>query len=102
MLKVRFVRLKPTYDTLVIHFDYYTRAALARTKKKRSFKNGKLKANRASETEEQRKERLRIGREKDRTRRITKKLQEEKKWLSKTEDHEKLRLAKGKCCWREN
>ena len=30
------------------------------TKKKRSLRNEKLKANRASETEEQRKERLRI------------------------------------------
>ena len=35
--------------------------------------NEKLKANRASETEEQMKERLRIGRENDRVRRITKK-----------------------------
>ena len=58
-------------------------------KKKHSLRNGKLKANRASETEEQRNERLRIGREKDRTRRITKKLQEEKKWSSEREDHEK-------------
>ena len=33
------------------------------TKKKRSLRNEKLKANRASETEEQRKERLRIRRE---------------------------------------
>ena len=62
-------------------------------KKKCSLRNGKLKASRASETEEQRKERLRIGREKDRTRRITKKIQEEKKWSSETEDHEKQRLA---------
>ena len=42
-----------------------------------------LKANRASETEEQRKERLRIRREKDRARRITKKLQEETKGRQK-------------------
>ena len=49
--------------------------------------NEKLKANRASETEEQRKERLSIGCEKDRARRITKKLQEEKKTSSETEDH---------------
>ena len=34
-----------------------------------------------------------IGREKDRTRRITKKVQEEKKRSSETEDHEKQRLA---------
>ena len=33
--------------------------------KKRSLRNEKLKANRTSETEEQRKERLRIRREKD-------------------------------------
>ena len=33
------------------------------TKKKRSFRNEKLRVNRASETEEQRKERLRIRRE---------------------------------------
>ena len=63
------------------------------TEKKCSLKNGKLKANRASETEERRKERLRIRREKDKARRTTKKLQEEKKSLSETEDHEKLRLA---------
>ena len=48
---------------------------------------GNLKANRASETEEQRKERLRIGCEKDRE------LQEEKKRPSETEDNEKQRLA---------
>ena len=53
----------------------------------------KLKARRASETEEQRKERLRIRREKYRARRITKKLQEEKKRSSETEDHKKQRLA---------
>ena len=40
--------------------------------KKRSLRNEKLKANRTSETEEQRKERLRIRREKDRARRSTK------------------------------
>ena len=41
-------------------------------KKQHSFRNEKLKAT-ASETEEQRKERLRIRREKDRARRRTKK-----------------------------
>ena len=51
-------------------------------KNKRSLRNGKLKANRASQTEEQKKEKLRIGREKERTKRITKLLQEEKKWSS--------------------
>ena len=40
--------------------------------KKRSLRNEKLIANRTSETEQQRKERLRIRREKDRARRITK------------------------------
>ena len=39
-------------------------------KKKTFTSNEKLKANRASETEEQIKERLRLGREKDRARRI--------------------------------
>ena len=39
--------------------------------KKRSLRNEKLKVNRTSETEEQRKERLRIRREKDRARRRT-------------------------------
>ena len=79
MLEVRFGLLKPTYDTRVLHFE----AALA----KRSIRSGKLKA------EEQRIERLRIGREKDKTRRITKKLQEEYKRSSETEDYEKQRLA---------
>ena len=41
----------------------------------------------------QRKERLRIGLEKDRARRITKKLQEKKKRSSEAEDHEKQHLA---------
>ena len=45
-------------------------------KKNRSLRNEKLKANRASETEEQRKERLRIRRENE-----------------KIENHEKQRLA---------
>ena len=52
MLEVRFEQLKPTYDTLVIHFDYTLEQAIAWTKKKRSLRNGKLKANKASETEE--------------------------------------------------
>ena len=58
-------------------------------KKKRLFRNEKLKANRTSETEEQRKERLRIRREKDRARRRTK----GKKRLPDTDDYEKQRLA---------
>ena len=65
----------PYYSILL-----YARAALAWTKKQQelSLRNETLKSNRASETEEQRKERLRIRREKDRARRRTKKLQEEK------------------------
>ena len=42
-------------------------------KKKCSLRNEKVKANRASVTEEQRRERLRIRREKDSTKRTTKK-----------------------------
>ena len=57
--------------------------------KKRSLRNEKLKANRTSETEEQRKERLRIRREKDRARRRIK----GKKRSPDTDDYEKQRLA---------
>ena len=57
--------------------------------KKRSLRNEKLKADRTSETEEQRKESLRIRREKDRARRRTK----GKKRSPDTEDYEKQRLA---------
>ena len=57
--------------------------------KKRSLRNEKLKANRTSETEEQRKERLRIRRKKDRVRRRTK----GKKRSPYTDDYEKQRLA---------
>ena len=87
MIKVSFGQLKPTSDTRA--FRLYARAVLAGTEKKRSLKNGKLEANRASETEERTKERLRIGCKKDKARRITKKSQEEKKMLSEIEDHEK-------------
>ena len=45
-----------------------SRAALAWTEKKRSLRNEKLKANRASDTEEQRKERLRIRPENEKIR----------------------------------
>ena len=57
--------------------------------KKRSLRNEKLKANRTSETEEQRKERLRIRGEKDRARRRTK----GKKRSPDTDDYEKERLT---------
>ena len=57
--------------------------------KKRSLRNEKLKANRTSETEEQRKERLRIRSEKDRVRRRTK----GKKRSPDTDDYKKERLA---------
>ena len=68
--------LKPTCDTRIIHL-LCARAALAWTKTTKitfTLKTRQtLKANRASETEGQRKERLRIRREKDRARRRTKK-----------------------------
>ena len=48
-------------------------------KKNRSLRNEKLNGNGASETEEQRKEKLRIRREIDTARRRTKELQKEKK-----------------------
>ena len=51
---------------------------------------GNLKQTELQRTEERKAE---DRSEKDRTRRITKKLQEEKKWSSETEDHEKQRLA---------
>ena len=57
--------------------------------KKRSLRNEKLKADRTSETEEQRKESLRIRREKNRARRITK----GKKRSPETDDYEKQRLG---------
>ena len=57
--------------------------------KKRSLRNEKLKANRTSETEEQRKERLKIRCKKDRARRRTK----GKKRSLDTDDYEKERLA---------
>ena len=57
--------------------------------KKRSLRNEKLKADRTSETEEKRKESLRIRREKDRARRRTK----GKKRSPDTDDYEKQRLA---------
>ena len=67
ILKVSLGQLKQTCDTCVIHYNYYARAALAWTKKKRSIRNEKLKANRASVIEEQRKEMLRIRRENKKT-----------------------------------
>ena len=70
-------QLKQPMAPVFIHFYYTARAVLAWTKKKPkktcSHRHEKLKANRASETEKQRKERLRIGREKDRAREIRKK-----------------------------
>ena len=65
--KTSFGRLKPTCDTrMYCSFRLYARAALEWMKKKRSLRNEKLKANRASETE-QRKEMLRIRRENKKT-----------------------------------
>ena len=57
-------------------FRLCTRAALAWTKKKRSLRNGKLKENGASATEDTGKKKLRIRREN-----------------KKTENHKKQRLA---------
>ena len=57
--------------------------------KKRSLRNEKLRADRTSETEEQRKESLRIRPEKDRARRRTK----GKKRSPNTDDYEKQDLA---------
>ena len=61
----------------------YARAAFSMDEKEAeqncSLRNEKLKVNRASETEGQRKEMLKIRNEKDRARRRTKKLQEENK-----------------------
>ena len=72
MLKVSFGRLKPICDTRVIHFYYELQQfyhGQKRSQKKVHLEIEKLKANRASETEEQRKERLRLRHEKDRARR---------------------------------
>ena len=61
--------------------------------KKCSLRNEKLKANRASENEEQRNERLGIRRENDRARRRTKKYKTKIKGCKKTKDHQKQHLA---------
>ena len=57
------------------------------------LRNETLKAKRASEIEEQRKERLRIRLEEDREKRRTKKLQEEMIRSSETKDHEEQHVA---------
>ena len=62
-------------------------------KKISSLRNKKLNANRASNTEEQRNERLRIRREKYRERTRTKKHKRKRNGPLKTEDQEKQRLA---------
>ena len=56
--------------------------------KKRSLRNEKLIANRASETEEQRKERLRIGRENKKTENHEKQCQATLKRLKRGDDNE--------------
>ena len=75
ILNSTFIRLVKT-DLWHPYYSFilYGRAALAWSKEKpkkqqRSLRNEKLKANRASVTEEQRKERLRIRREKNRAKR---------------------------------
>ena len=61
------------------------------TKKKRSLRNEKPKANRASETEEQRKERLRIRRENEKIENQEKQRLATLKRLKRGEVEEKLR-----------
>ena len=85
---------------LYYSFLLYARSALVWTKKKHSLRNEKLKANRASETEEQRRERLRIRCEKDGARSTTKIITTRGKEKvvrnrrpRETEDHEKQCLA---------
>ena len=78
-------------------FQLYARAALAWTKKKRSLRNEKLKANRASGTEEQRKERLVIRRENKKTENHKKQHLATLKRLNRVDDNElekNLRLEK--------
>ena len=63
-------------------------------KEQKRTKNVHLEMRNLTQTELQRlKNKERIRHEKDRARRRTKKLQEEKKRSSETEDHEKQRLA---------
>ena len=74
-----------------------------------SYRNVTLKANRASETEEQRKERMKMRREKDRARRRT------KNYKRKIKSHQKRKSTRNstwplsidcsvvmKMSWREN
>ena len=82
-----FLAVKPV--TPVLFISFMLSMDEKETKKKRSLRNEKLKANRTSETEEQRKDRLRIRCEKDRARRRTK----GKKRSPDTDDYEKQRLA---------
>ena len=63
MLKAKFWAVKTDLWHPRYSFRLYARIALAWAKTKRSLRNEKLKAKRASETEEQRKERLWIRRE---------------------------------------
>ena len=78
-------------------FRLYTRTALAWTKKKpikRSLRNEKLKPNRASETEEQMKERLRIRCEKDRAGRRNKNYKRKRIIRNKTTKNSAWPLSK--------
>ena len=86
MLKESIGRLNPTSDTHVNRFDY-TQCSL---------RNEKLKTNRASETEEQRKERMRIRREKDRVRR-KRKTTRNSSWPFSKDSSEVMKLS-----WRES
>ena len=64
-------------------------------KKKRSLRNEKLKANRASETEEQRKERLRIRRETEKMENHEKQCLATLKRLKRGEVEEKPKTGEG-------
>ena len=74
-----------------------SRTALAWTKKKRSLRMRNLKANRASETEEQRKERLRIRRENDKIEKHEKQRLATLKRLKRGDDNEKPKTGEGGC-----
>ena len=65
------------------------------TKNKRSLRNEKLKANRASETEVQRKERLRIRRENERIQNHEKQCLATLKRLKRGEVEEKPKTEEG-------
>ena len=90
--------------TPVSFIRLYARAALARTKNKCSLRNGKLKANRASETEEQGKEKLKdakkIGQEGYPKITRGKEMVKNRRPRETAPGHSQK--IEAKCCWREN